>query len=510
MFKRFFLGAAASLAIALTAIVATGSAASAATIPAAGIVTVSYSFVQEGSLQTGVAKLHYGDGTVDQSGFDFVGKDYTGEDGGAVYLLNTNGRLQFWANNEGQGGVVRLPSRWAAFPKFESRVYNRQGVDLLKGATYAIYDEGNEVYIRARITNILAVRAQPRLPVVEPLPPVVVSPPKQVPAPDPVQSAGLLITYPAQNQRFTNFPRSLKVAWTGDSARRHRLEIACIGAVNACYPVVGINENTAYLYSENFATSQQIDFTGDGWFRVRVQAIKDDGSYGPFSDYVSLNFDTSQYAVVPSPVVSNGPSITYPVNEQLFTNFPRTLSVNWKSNGSANYLVDVQCDTCGQSAWESLRTYTVGNSMTQLRDLMLPGDNQYRVRVKSVDVNNRDTSGWSDFVYFRFRTPSQQVLPYFAPTILNPMNQAVLGNFPRKAFINWKTNGGKYFVLDIQCDTCGTTPWTSIGMYTLGSLSKEDIIFPGMNQYRIRVKSVDEQGNDTSAWSDYTYFSFNI
>lgn len=89
-----------------------------------------------------------------QSGYNFNGYSYENVTNGAFYAHRENGKLQFWGNNLGQGGTVDFGS----ISTFSSSIpptsgYNRQGVEVINGHTYAVYDQTHNTYALMRVTN---------------------------------------------------------------------------------------------------------------------------------------------------------------------------------------------------------------------------------------------------------------------------------------------------------------------------------------------------------------------
>ncbi len=128
-----------------------------------------------------------------------------------------------------------------------------------------------------------------------------------------------------------------------------------------------------------------------------------------------LNFD-----------LSSKTTITSPLNNSVFTNFPRIASINWQEVKNANnYMVEVGCDHCGVGAdWSDTfkwKTYT--NSFTTQP---LAGDNQFRTRVLPVFPNG-SIGQWSDYVYFKFNTASS-VTTTFKTTSLPTCSDITGGN----------------------------------------------------------------------------------
>lgn len=109
--------------------------------------------------------------------------------------------------------------------------------------------------------------------------------------------------------------------------------------------------------------------------------------------------------VAPSYDLNAKTTITSPLNNTVFTNFPRIANINWQEvKSSNNYLVEVGCDKCGVGApWsDTYKWKAYSNSFTTQP---LSGDNQFRTRVLPMYPNG--TSGqWSDYTYFSFNTAS--------------------------------------------------------------------------------------------------------
>ena len=104
-------------------------------------------------------------------------------------------------------------------------------------------------------------------------------------------------------------------------------------------------------------------------------------------------------------IVPNIPNITSPSSNQIFRNFPRQLRVAWDYDGAVKHSIEISCDYCQSvSAWSGAPTlYNVSNYTNNFSSIMLPGDNQYRVRVKAINASGQE-SNWSNYVYFNYNT----------------------------------------------------------------------------------------------------------
>lgn len=101
--------------------------------------------------------------------------------------------------------------------------------------------------------------------------------------------------------------------------------------------------------------------------------------------------------------LSSKTTITAPLNNSVFTNFPRIANINWQEvKNVANYVVEVGCDHCSVGAdWsDTFKWKTYSNSFTTQP---LAGDNQFRTRVLPVFPNG-SAGQWSDYTYFKFNT----------------------------------------------------------------------------------------------------------
>lgn len=100
---------------------------------------------------------------------------------------------------------------------------------------------------------------------------------------------------------------------------------------------------------------------------------------------------------------SSKTTITSPLNNSVFTNFPRVANINWQEvRNASNYMLEVGCDHCGVGAdWSDTFKWKIySNSFTTQP---LAGDNQFRTRVLPVFPNG-STGQWSDYTYFKFNT----------------------------------------------------------------------------------------------------------
>ncbi|MBI5654435.1 hypothetical protein HZC53_02145 [Candidatus Uhrbacteria bacterium] len=117
--------------------------------------------------------------------------------------------------------------------------------------------------------------------------------------------------------------------------------------------------------------------------------------------------DTKTFTIVNyvSPSSPTAPTITSPTANQVFTNYPRTLTVTWANDSQPYHDVEVACDVCVSVAnpYSGATTYTASNYRMNYALPALAGDNTFRVRVKAID-SNYVAGPWSNYVYFSFKT----------------------------------------------------------------------------------------------------------
>ncbi len=92
--------------------------------------------------------------------------------------------------------------------------------------------------------------------------------------------------------------------------------------------------------------------------------------------------------------------------------------------------------------------------------------------------------------------------------ITNPTNKTVLTNYPRVADLAWyKIDNANQYQVEVACDTCGHTPWSSIAKWKTYANNFQTPALWGDNEFRARILPVFPNGL-TGQWSDYSYFSF--
>ncbi|OLE21984.1 MAG: hypothetical protein AUG44_26030 [Actinobacteria bacterium 13_1_20CM_3_71_11] len=101
-------------------------------------------------------------------------------------------------------------------------------------------------------------------------------------------------------------------------------------------------------------------------------------------------------------------------------------------------------------------------------------------------------------------TPPQQL---GTPILLSPANGAVMTNFPRNTTLRWaQVTGAAKYLVEVQCDTCGSTPWTP-WLTTTVTATSVSFTWVGDNTGRWRVTAIGPDGTKGPA-SGFRSFSF--
>lgn len=144
---------------------------------------------------------------------------------------------------------------------------------------------------------------------------------------------------------------------------------------------------------------------GDWWTFQVVPVKNENGSYvevGDRSNVVKVKVNgTDQNQELSTP------SITSPYMDQEYTNYPREAYIAWSSVSNATkYEVEVACDVCVSTQTKWLSPYTYTSYTNSITTPALPGDNEYRVRVRAINTSSGEKSEWSSYVYFSYDTSS--------------------------------------------------------------------------------------------------------
>ncbi len=99
------------------------------------------------------------------------------------------------------------------------------------------------------------------------------------------------------------------------------------------------------------------------------------------------------------------PILISPLSDETYTAYPRVVTVSWQNDALPQHTIEITCDYCTSATpWGGTPLiYTSTGFTNTYSGIILPGDNEYRVRVKSVNSSGVE-SAWSDYRFFRFRT----------------------------------------------------------------------------------------------------------
>ncbi|MDQ7814551.1 MAG: hypothetical protein RDU25_01970 [Patescibacteria group bacterium] len=319
---------------------------------------------------------------------------------------------------------------------------------------------------------------------------------------NPTQNVGPtapVVTAPVSNQILTNYPRTLTISWSSN-VRRHYVEVQCdFCGTSAAWSYVNFSANTDN-YTNSVVTTA---LAGDNQFRVRVKAI-DESNRETWSNYVYFSFKTS--AASSGPAV---PTITSPTANQIFTNYPRTLTAQWSNDGAKKHTLEVACDYCSSvtNMYSNPSYYVADNYATTYAIPALAGDNTFRIRAKATNDSGVD-SAWSDYVYFSFKTAPTAPA---APTITSPYSNQQYTNYPRTLTVTWANDNQLKHNVEVACDYCVSVsnPYSGATTYVSNNYAMSYALpaLAGDNTFRVRVQAVDASGV-AGAWSNYVYFSF--
>lgn len=206
----------------------------------------------------------------------------------------------------------------------------------------------------------------------------------------------------------------------------------------------------------------------------------------------------------------NVPSLSYPTNNQILTNYPRVANFNWSSiYGANNYQVEIACDICISKTikWQNARTYNVvGNTFS----VTVPGaDNQFRWRVRAVgNMWNNQAGQWSEFKYFTFNTKNQTKLN--TPSVYLPNNGEQYNQ--SSIYFDWSdVSSATKYGYEVHKWNTVVSQWESKDSQIISSAISAvnyNISNWGDGQFRYRVYAEDNSGNK-SEWSAWRYFYNN-
>ena len=172
--------------------------------------------------------------------------------------------------------------------------------------------------------------------------------------------------------------------------------------------------------------------------------------------------------------------------------YPRTTTLKWQAvPGAATYRVEVQCDMCGSTLWTprinvttTTTQYTFGWVGAQA--------GRWRITAIASDGTPGRTSGFWMFTYNW--NGSGPVWRFPAPVQVSPQDGAVFNRYPRTTTLTWRAvNYAVKYRVEVQCDTCGSTPWTP-WITTTTTATKYTFNWVGKNSGRWRVTAIGVDG----------------
>src|SRR5205814_8153193 len=94
------------------------------------------------------------------------------------------------------------------------------------------------------------------------------------------------------------------------------------------------------------------------------------------------------------------------------------------------------------------------------------------------------------------------------PVLLSPADGAVMTNFPRNTTLRWAAvSGAAKYLVEVQCDTCGSSPWVP-WITTTVTATSYSFTWVGDNTGRWRITAIAPDGTKGPA-SGFRTFKFN-
>ncbi len=459
-----------------------GAAPSKAATSTSVTVTARYYAEVNDDFEVGDISLTYSTtGNNTTAGYDFVnGRNTTVAAGAAYIALDSSGKALWYANNTGQGGVVRLAKLQSIIPAYSSATYNRLGVAIVKDGVYAIYDDTNDVYIKVRVLNVAITT-------------------------DSTSNTSLStpsLIYPSNYQTFTNYPRILNVQWNAvENTHHYEVRIEC----NLCQGTDAWKQVGYYTSSQTTFSPLALPFDTD--YRWQVRAIDASGRGGSWSGFGYFSSHTI-YPALSAPILSS------PTNGGVYTNSSRIVTAQWNAvNNARSYILQVECSTCGAGNWSVVNYYFPTEGSTSY-PLAVTGDGNQRVRIQSIDQYGNH-SPWSEFIYFRNSTTIIDPAPGLisgSAIITVPSNYATVPSSETSLNLNWTgVPNARNYRIDVSCDTCsGSNTWWHLYDTVDGvknfALPLSDMPY-GNQRYRVVVRGINLP--NVGPYSSPVYFYYN-
>src|SRR5579883_586856 len=239
-----------------------------------------------------------------------------------------------------------------------------------------------------------------------------------------------VLTAPADGAKFSNYPRTMTLAWQSvPGANQYLVEVEY--AWKDASGTVTWGSDLKKVVSDTQVT---FDFVGSQPGRWRITAMDQSGAHKSSVPSNWRGFDYTVLPVLPTPV------LTAPADGAKFSNYPRTMTLAWQSVPGANqYLVEVEYawkDASGTVTWGSdLKKVVSDTQMT----FDFVGSQPGRWRITAMDQSGAHKSSvpsnWRGFDY--------TVLPVLpTPVLTAPADGAKFSNYPRTMTLAWQSVPG--------------------------------------------------------------------
>lgn len=222
--------------------------------------------------------------------------------------------------------------------------------------------------------------------------PVPLPSPISIPAPVSKKATVNLSVSGWENGKIPTFAYSMKGKVAFDA---YRLERWKISSNNLKIPGSFVSTNVDKWSSSTTWYNVEPGAT----YLYRMVAVKNVGS---FKKIVAQPANTLKVSIPVENVEIGVPDIISPEDNTILTSYPRQVVLRWSSVPDAyKYRVEVECDNCGSTDWQTVQTYSTPD--TSYLTSALPGDNEYRFRIQTMN-NSYATGEWSEYSYFSFNT----------------------------------------------------------------------------------------------------------
>lgn len=270
-------------------------------------------------------------------------------------------------------------------------------------------------------------------------------------------------------------------AYYNNSPSNGRIEIKEVRSgnlVKTCYGNTSCSV-TVYPYQSSYSSTQYyaVAFNSSG----SQVATK----YGP-----TIYFDGN--------VTNTKPSITSPYQDQVFTNYPRTLTVQW-SGSARRHQVEVSCGGCWPVVGQNASTvYLTTDNYRNWVNTEITGDDRITLRVRA--INDNGTYGtWSDTVNTRFNTSGSNNddsyqndgTNYISDVRFEVSDTSIVRGGRVKLTVNafnvgnWNYNGNRIEIRDIRTGTVVKTCYDQ--SWCVADVNIYDNYGEGIAQYEARL-----------------------